>query len=439
MLASHKTRPLRIGARVAVLCSSVALVSVGAAQTAAQQLTPTWVQVGDGGTAIAKVIVPAGGACPSINLDGTNLPMARRRPIPEGFPPLCEAVIPGAAKSASVNGQPLALPKPNPTIVTVFGDTGCRIKGAEVQGCGDPEKWPFAQVAADVAAEKPDLTIHVGDYLYREIPCPPGSESLCSNSPSGDNWETWNADFFIPAAKLLVAAPWAFARGNHENCARSWRGWFYYFDPRPWNGECVPYSPPYVVKLGSFELAMIDSSEVVEDTLDEKQISNYTAQLTSLHTTNAWLVTHHPFWGFKAGALGKPSSLISAPLEEAWDRAAPTGISLILSGHIHLFELVVLDKTRPPQIVAGGGGTNLAAPITKASLNGSPVRTSVVVEGESQHLFGYTVLNKRGTTWHLTLKNQAQDEIFGCTFGQPSSVQVPSRATQGSERICGAP
>jgi hypothetical protein len=364
--------------------------------------------------------------------------LAQRRPIPEGFPPLCEAEIPVSAKSASVNGQALALPKPNPSTVTVFGDTGCRIKGAEVQNCKDPATWPFAQVAAAAASEKPDLMIHVGDYLYREIPCPSGSESLCGDTPSGDNWTTWNADFFAPAAKLLAATPWAFSRGNHESCARSWRGWFYYLDPRPWNGECIPYSPPYVIKLGLFELAMIDSSEVVEDATDEKQISLYTAQLDSLHTTNAWLVAHHPFWGFKPGALRKPSILISVPLEEAWDRASPTGINMILSGHIHLFELVVLDRARPPQIVAGGGGTNLAAPITNVTLNGVPVRGSAVVEGESQQLFGYTLLNKLGNNWRLTLKNQRKDVIFSCSFQPPGSLSPADNKSPARERICGA-
>ncbi len=182
----------------------------------------------------------------------------------------------------AVNGQPLALPKPNPSIVTVFGDTGCRINSTQVQNCNDATKWPFKQVAADAAAEKPDLMIHVGDYLYREIPCPAGSEALCGSTPSGDNWATWNADFFTPAAKLLAAAPWAFARGNHENCARSWRGWFYYFDPRPWDGVCQPFSPPYTIKLGAFQLVMLDTSEVLEDSLDQNQISHYASQLSSL-------------------------------------------------------------------------------------------------------------------------------------------------------------
>ena len=34
------------------------------------------------------------------------------------------------------------------------------------------------------AAQKPDLVIHVGDYYYRETPCPAG-EAKCAGSPFG--------------------------------------------------------------------------------------------------------------------------------------------------------------------------------------------------------------------------------------------------------------
>jgi hypothetical protein len=415
----------------------VALFGASAPRSFAQQLTPVWIQLGENGVVIAKVIVPAEAKCPAIEIGNKKLDMAQRLPIPRGFPPLCEAVIPRNVHSASVNGQALALPKPDPSVVTVFGDTGCRINATQVQDCNDPAQWPFKQVAASAAAEKPSLMIHVGDYLYRELPCPAGAEKFCGDTPSGDNWATWNADFFAPAAKLLAATPWAFARGNHESCARSWRGWFYYLDPRPWDGKCQPFSPPYTIKMGSFQLAMLDSSEVLEDSLDQNQISHYSAQLASLRVKNAWLVAHHPFWGFKAGPLGKPSIAVSVPLEEAWNSAAPKGVSLVLSGHIHLFELITLDRSRPPQIVAGGGGTNLGAPILNASLHGAQVRGSSVVGSETEHLFGYTLLKKEGKTWHLTLKNQIEDVIFSCSFGKRIATASASPQSRSGARECG--
>src|SRR5579871_6459037 len=170
-----------------------------------QQLTPAWVEVGEGGATFARVIVASSAACPSISLDGVEQAMAPRLPVPQGFLPACEAAIPAAAASAQVNGQKLVVPKPDPSRIVVFGDTGCRIKGAQIQDCNNPDTWPFPSVAAQAAAASPDLMIHVGDYLYREDMCPASKRDFCGGTPSGDNWETWNADFFTPAAKLLAA------------------------------------------------------------------------------------------------------------------------------------------------------------------------------------------------------------------------------------------
>jgi hypothetical protein len=192
-----------------------------------------------------------------------------------------------------------------------------------------------------------------------------------------------------------------------------------------------------VIKLGSFELVVFDSSETSEDAVEEKQVSKFAAQLSDLHVTNAWLVAHHPFWGFRSSAAGDSYSPVSAPLQEAWKRASPKGISLILSGHVHLFELMVLDHGHPPQVVAGGGGTDLAVPIP-ASLNGTAIGGSTVIASQSQKQFGYTVLEKLGNTWQLTLKNPRQNELFGCTlFGPAHNTSAGNRTSQANEPSCG--
>src|SRR5271156_897810 len=111
-----------------------------------QALTPAWVELGGSG-AIARIIVTHPQDCPSIQIDGQRAAMALREPVPDGLRPVCQFAIPSAAQSATIDGQTLALPRSNPTRVVVFGDTGCRIKGAAVQDCNDPAKWPFQTVA----------------------------------------------------------------------------------------------------------------------------------------------------------------------------------------------------------------------------------------------------------------------------------------------------
>jgi hypothetical protein len=376
---------------IAVAFIFVALLGLPCASFA-QTLTPVWVELGP---------------------DGAARKMTLRQPIPPAFRPACELSIPASAKRAAFNGQPLALPHPNPTKILAFGDTGCRINKATVQDCDDPAKWPFQQIAAQAASENAQLMIHVGDYLYRESPCPPADQSMCGGSPQGDNWDAWKADFFAPAAKLLAAVPWAFTRGNHEDCGRSWRGWFYYLDPRPWSGMCDPYSPPYVIKLGAFELVMLDSSNVKDTVADTDQITEYTGQLLSIHAENAWLVDHHPFWGF-APTLGPlPPIPVSAPLQEAWNKAAPKGISLILSGHIHLFEAIDLGPGHPNQLVIGDGGTQMAAPL-QTTIQGLPVRGVTTDMNANQHIWGYGLFQKQSYGWQITLKNSSGSPIVSC-------------------------
>ena len=87
----------------------------------------------------------------------------------------CEALFRVARKPPQSKVMAVALPRPDPRRIVVFGDTGCRIaKRDRVQACNDPKSWPFPEVARRAAAAHPDLVIHVGDYLYREEPCPTG-------------------------------------------------------------------------------------------------------------------------------------------------------------------------------------------------------------------------------------------------------------------------
>jgi hypothetical protein len=388
-----------------------------------QALTPAWVELGEDGKAVARIVVNHPQDCPAIQIDGASRPMSLRPNLPPGLRPACEFAIPSGAKSASVNSRALVLPKADPSRVIAIGDTGCRIKGREIQACNEPALWPFGQIATSAASEKPGLVIHVGDYLYRESPCPERSEAMCGASAAGDNWEAWNADFFTPAAELLGASPWVFSRGNHEDCNRSWRGWFYYLDPRPWDGACETYSAPYLVKLGNFQLAMLDSSATKEHDLDESQAAVFAGQLASLHPQNAWLATHFPFWGFSTEAPGGLPKPLAAVLEAAWEKAAPAGFTLILSGHVHLFEYVSVDHDRPAQVVAGDGGTRMSVPI-KISMKGAQIRGASVIGSRSRQQFGYTMLTRDGHVWHLELKDQRQSVLVSCIVpGSSESCQ----------------
>ena len=179
----------------------------------------------------------------------------RAQPDSARFPVrVCETILAPGTTSAAVEGHALPMPRHNPRRIVVIGDTGCRLKEPRAfQACHDAQAWPFARIARSAARWQPDLVIHVGDNLYREAPCPVGNAG-CVGSPWGDNWRTWEADFFAPAAELLRAAPWVVARGNHEVCSRSGYGWFRFLDPQFPALGCQHYTPPYRVPLGDLQL-----------------------------------------------------------------------------------------------------------------------------------------------------------------------------------------
>lgn len=157
--------------------------------------------------------------CPSLDIDGKAAPMQPRAGPDTTFPTLmCQLDIPAGARRATLGLQVLPLPHGPPQRILIFGDTGCRLKGATIQDCNDPKAWPFPTVVRRALERKPDLVIHVGDYYYRETPCPEGHAG-CAGSPYGDAWPTWKAEFFDPARSLLEAAPWVFVRGNHESAS----------------------------------------------------------------------------------------------------------------------------------------------------------------------------------------------------------------------------
>jgi hypothetical protein len=356
-----------------------------------------YVLMGESG-AVARVVLDAP-ACPAITVDGASAPMALRaapatlplRPNaskgdakPSAFPlRVCEAALPPGAASASVLGRALPLPRAEPRRIVVIGDTGCRMKksGNEYQDCNDPQAYPFAAVAAAAAAWQPDLVVHVGDYAYRESPCPDGRAG-CAGSPYGYGWEVWRADFFDPAAALLSAAPWVVARGNHESCERAGQGWWRLLDPRPLQAgrDCADpardadgnYSDPYAVSLGGgAQLLVADTAATTwkglqpGDTGYEQYRAAY-RRLDALSQQAPWniAVTHHPILG--VGAEVKPDGAFEWHLGDLGLQQSfgslnplllPAQVQALLSGHVHLWQQLSFASPHPTQFVAGFSGT----------------------------------------------------------------------------------
>ncbi|MFC5547010.1 metallophosphoesterase family protein [Massilia aerilata] len=462
-----------------VLLSAAALAGCAGLQPR-PALQSAFVILGDDGAATARAIVSSW-SCPAIEIDGNVTTMSVRSPL-SAIPPRpqtgdakdrpapvsspvqsCETPLPASARSVSVAGQSLPIPVKAPTRIVVIGDTGCRLKGKEFQDCNDAEAFPFARVAASAAAWKPDLVIHVGDFHYREDPCP-ADRPGCAGSPFGYGWDAWNADFFTPARALLAAAPWVVARGNHETCVRGGQGWWRFLDPRPLRPETScddpardgigDYTDPYVVPLGGdAQLLVFDSANTSYKGFKagDVRIEKYTGTYRKLETLSARArhtiaVDHHPLYGFGAEQdkktkeiriFGGDAGLIQT-FGAIQPRLLPANVEVLLSGHVHLWEQVSFSTDHPTQFVSGFAGTaEDIVPLPATVAPGTVPAPGAVVDAMSSWIdgFGFMTMERKGADrWDVVIHDRDGRERNTCTVeGRRSRcalAQVPRAVSQ---------
>jgi hypothetical protein len=414
--------------RLTLLAVSLLATACATARPASEgSVAAAWVELGPGGGALARVITEAA-ACPGLTVDGATRPMQVRAASDGGSFPVtvCEAPLPAGARSAGVAGQALAVPAPAPRRILVIGDTGCRMKApSDFQACNDPAAWPFARVAARAAAWRPELVIHLGDFHYRESPCPAGNAG-CAGNPAGDTWPSWRADLFAPAAPLLRAAPWVMIRGNHETCSRAGEGWSRFLEPGPRPASCTDNTGPHVVPLGAVVLAVIDSSSASDDSAPPADVARYTAQLDQLATMTppyTWLVTHRPVWG----VVGFDGQIATGnqTLQAAMRGRLPAALTLLLAGHIHLFEGLAFEPRRPPMLLVGNGGTALDAPLAQP-LVGMTIDGATVTTGKTLASFGYATLEpSSGSDWQARVHDVDGRVVAECLVGRGTMTCSP--------------
>ncbi len=388
-------------------------------------LKSAWTQYGPSGVLEARAVVE-GDHCPAMSVDLHRIAMQPRASKDANFMTVCTAVIaPGVKQAALVFSDfrgglpmpgeeiktdliPLPIPVADPQRIVVFGDTGCRIKGKSLQDCSNPDLWPFARIAAEAAKLKPDLVIHVGDYLYREQACPADFKG-CTGTPFGDNWPTWDADFFAPAKPLFAAAPWVIVRGNHEDCGRAGSGFLRllgpsaYFDPK---AACAEHLAPYAIPFAALNMVVSDNADAPEQSVVANSVPVYRAEIASLakEKTPTWWLLHRPIWGLISGPLNVPIGGNQTLIAAVGKDGIPAPVELMLSGHIHTFEAINYDPENhvPPQLVAGFGGDLLDE--TPENLRGAIFQGAAGVhvrDGLSIGGFGFVLMTREEDGWRL--------------------------------------
>jgi len=454
---------MRVFLRVAICSIAFALTAVPAL---AQTLEAAYVLLGGNG-AVARAVYTGTTDCPALSIDGAtqtmNVRMAPQTGERAPFPVLvCELAIPAAATTVTLNGQPLPLPPPATAklaTIAVIGDTGCRLKAGKEKNPRDKDyeedgkfqdcksDWPFSALAASVAEEKPQLLVHVGDYIYRESKCPPHDKG-CKGSPHGDNWLTWQADFFAPAKPLLAAAPWLATRGNHETCSRAGDGFMLFLDPtlavNQQPAPCGALLESFSVTVGGQQFVMLDSSNAPDECVSEKKAAkgkkkkevvcdleknlapncpksgcsakDYADQFAAMKpAAGAWLVSHRPAWGFKN--KGKPLNATLQLALRSWSGQLPPGFALAAAGHIHIWEALSFKDKGAPQFVLGNGGTLLTHKVDR-KLKGQKVGGREVHDARTSHKWGFTIFAPATDGWTVTSYSVKGKDKFECSVAQ---------------------
>ncbi len=445
--------------------------------------------------ALARVVIDKAGAdCPALKPaggKGDRQPMtARSNPDKDSFDvTVCEAVYPTDGSRMDVHGTSLHLPAVPAAVshIAVFGDTGC--KPDDQKGCDKDKEWPFGEMADDAAKADPapDLVLHMGDYNYRGTPgsikikqaagksekvhvydagdntpsvtCTLsgpyyGQNSIGSDTP--DTWKAWKHDFFDPATKLLAAAPWVAARGNHELCSRAGPGFFYLLDPgstlvQGSGGQqtCPPaeasqpliFRQPYRVDLGGLSVIVLDSANACDQgTLHQEHFNAQFEQIQSLvkdaPAANAiWLESHRPLWGLKKADHDTPKTeldasgqyaVIDKTLQTAFaTHPLPKPIHLILSGHMHRFQTIGFERPSelPNQLIVGNSGVALAGNHPAAPFSVTIDDATAVGFGVSE--FGYMdIALTGGGNWTGSLLDRKGKSLARCDSSNPSKTGV---------------
>ena len=433
----------RIGAAAVAVLWLPGAVSAAQSPPSAAAITAAWVELSPTGPVVRAVTDAA--TCPRIGSvdEPGDRPTAweqmalRAAAAPPDFPNLvCEWFPPPSVHDVLIEGASTALrlPSPNPRRIVVFGDSGCI--GGTGQDCD--LDWPFPAIARFAAARQPDLVIHVGDYNYRGTNCV-AYDGCCTYNPvncgfpnCGDSWATWAADFFSPAAPLLAAAPWVMVRGNHELCGRAGRGWFRYLDPHSPPPTCAANpvdtptdTQPFPLYLGSaLRLLVMDSTAACgqagqrEDVAEfRQQFARLAEQAASGSAAQTWLVTHRPLWGLLK-FTGQRSSTLNYTLQQASGNRLPPSISLVLSGHEHLFQSVTLEEPGYPlSLLVGTGGAELDNPADlPPQVEGVPVGDGgpTIAVATTLHDHGYLLMDLTDTGWTATFYDLYDQPLATC-------------------------
>ena len=116
-----------------------------------------------------------------------------------------------------------------------------------------------------------------------------------------------------------------------------------------------------------------------------------------------------------------------SPVQAASRNSLPPGVRLVLTGHIHLAEVLGFAGDWPPQIVAGISGTLLLPEIT-APLVGMDVAGETLATATTLARHGFFTFVPRPRGWAATIRDVDGKPIARCRLrGRSAACGQPRR------------
>ncbi len=118
--------------------------------------------------------------------------------------------------------------------------------------------------------------------------------------------------------------------------------------------------------------------------------------------------------------------MINDTLMAASDNELGGGINLVLSGHIHFFELLNFVGNRQPQLIIGMSGTELDSPVT-TPFPGLEVGGDTVNQGFNLDQFAFALLElKDDGVWDMSIRDVDGQEILACEINGDQATCFPN-------------
>jgi hypothetical protein len=150
------------------------------------------------------------------------------------------------------------------------------------------------------------------------------------------------------------------------------------------------------------------------------------------------VLTHRPFWGIKGDKDPKTGEytplVINETLQSALsgtsDKAFPSNVALVVSGHMHRFQAMGFSGGRPPppppQLIVGTGGVALSKTFPKEhtfkfTFDDSAAAMPLVATGVGFSKFGLLSIDLGERAWTAKLQDIKDNTLAECTSAWASA------------------